>query len=338
VSVRIVREWPPEGGAEEPGISFLDDPAPVLVRADEELLFHLPADGAVVRGRVLSRRGAPVQEFELDFVRYRGLVPRSCESRIVRDSRGSFAEGLAEPGLWAVEVRAAGHAVHRTPPFMAGCGATVDLGDIELGFGGSVRGAVADAYGRPVEHARIHLLRVDWLMTADTPFTDRDGEFEMRGVPPGTYRLFVVSARHPLGVVRSLTVEPGATTRVEVRLPEAVRAVLRVTDESGRPIRGAEVHCIHPDLAPLNSRLLSAYEPPGWGPGETDAEGLVVKPYAPPVPVLVRVRAEGYASRAEVVTLAAPEFRSEVHLVRLAPGTKETIEETSADAPPAAPR
>jgi hypothetical protein len=312
-SVWLSRERPAPASVPAP---LLTDPPPLRVRGPGDLRFVLASAGGFVTGRVVSDSGEPVASFQLTLLRYGRLVPLGTESWLVRQPEGVFREAV-DAGLWAAEIAATGHAVHRTLPFRIDGGSTADLGFIRLGRGSGLVGTVTDAQGQAVPFARIHVLGSDWSTSERRPYTGLDGTFELKDLAAGTYTLFAVSPRHPIGVVPAVRVEEGQTSALRVRLPPPVPVVLRIVDEFGAPVAGAEISATLPALAPLSSRTLDALEPPAWGSNVADADGVVRKPFAPPGPVVVTVRARGFAEKTLAVVLdPAEEVRFEVVLAR----------------------
>lgn len=285
--------------------TFLAEPPPVRVRTgQEELTFVLPARGTTVDGCVVCRAtGQPLPSFEVSFIEYwKGLVPRGSETLDVRDAGGRFTHDLRE-GSWAAEFSAPGYATFRTPVFDSGERATRSLGTIPLGPVGRLRGAVRDAYGEPVSYARLYLLGRELQTNRRPIFTDAQGSYEAATIAPGTYTVFVLSPRHPLGIVRNVEIGEEDASLLDVRLGRPSPVTLVVTDEAGRPVAGAEASYTCEALMPLTSRVLRSHEPPGWGGCKTDGQGRLHKPFFPATRVLFRVKAKGFLRATRVIDL-----------------------------------
>lgn len=316
VSVRLVVPGLDEVEPTERG-TFLAEPGPVRVATGrEDLTFMLPARGTTVDGRVVSHAtGGPVGSYEVSFIEYwHGLIPRRSETSDIRDAEGRFTHDLKE-GSWAAEVTAPGYATYRTPVFAAGGRATWDLGTIRLGPGGSLRGTVRDSVGEAVSYARLYLLGPQLQTNRRPIFTDALGAYEAATVAPGTYTVFVLSPRHPLGIVRNVEIKEDETSVIVIRLGRASPVTLVVTDEEGRPVAGADVSYTCDALMPLTSRLLRSHEPPGWGGFRTDGRGRLFKRYLPATRVQFRVRADGFVCATRFFELA--EDRETVVEIRL---------------------
>lgn len=100
--------------------------------------------------------------------------------------------------------------------------------------GGALRGVVTDAeQGNPLEGVSVAIADLQ-RGTA----TDRNGRFQIGNLPPGTYEV-VVSYVGRSVERRSVTVEAGATTRLEVALPLQETALDEVV-VSASPITGSQ--------------------------------------------------------------------------------------------------
>ncbi len=226
--------------------------------------------GAVLTGLVRAPgTKAPVEDVVIQlFDEKRPLRPYDPDDVHGRltgrtDARGAFRIADVPPG--AVRLVAL-HPDH--PPLIHGpvdvSGRAVDLGELAFDRGATIRGAVADAHGQPGGGATVEarpfgyargdpqLSGRDWKTT-----TDAEGRFELRALPPATYRVMhVIPGRYghsvPLYAVE-VEVEGGETKEVrlvpdgsatlrgrvvtEGDLPSRMRAVLR----SGRDAQGRRV-------------------------------------------------------------------------------------------------
>ncbi|HEX5139114.1 MAG TPA: sigma-70 family RNA polymerase sigma factor [Planctomycetota bacterium] len=304
VAVRIVVPgYESEAAEAEPVL--LPDPRPERALAGaEDVALVLSRSGTVVDGTVVSRViGGPLPSFEASFIEYwHGLIPRGSETLDVRDDRGRFEYELDE-GDWAVEITTPGHASVRTPVFHAGARATLSLGTIALGAGGRLRGAIRDAGGEPVPYARLYLLGPQMQTNRQPIFTDAEGAYDARCITPGAYTVFVLSPRHPLGIVRCVQIAENEMSPLDVRLDRASPVTILVKDDAGQPVAGADVSYTCDALFPLTSRLLRSHEPPGWGGYLTDDHGRLEKAFLPAGRVMFSVRAPGFAKARRVVEL-----------------------------------
>lgn len=191
----------------------------------------------------------------------------------------------------------------------------MSLGTIRLGAGGRLDGAVRDAQGDAVSYARLYLLGPQLQTNRRPIFTDAQGSYEASTIAPGNYTVFVLSPRHPLGIVRNVEIKEDETSPLDVRLGRPSPVTVVVTDEAGRPVAGAEVSYTCDALLPLTSRVLRSHEPPGWGGFRTDEEGRLHKPYFPATRVHFRVKANGFVRAARAVELT--EDRETVVEIRL---------------------
>jgi RNA polymerase sigma-70 factor (ECF subfamily) len=286
-----------------PGV-LLPEPVARAAAGGDELTLVLPGRGTAVDGRVVSAAdGLPVTSFEVSFIEYwHGLIPRRSETLDVRDKDGGFAYELGE-GSWAAEIAAPGYAPYRTPVFDAGSRESWSLGAIRLGPGGELRGSVQDAFGDPAAYARLYLLGAGLQTNRRPIFTDTDGSFDAHAIAAGAYTVFVLSPRHPFGIVRNVVIREGEASVVAVRLQRPSPVTLVVKDQAGRPVPGADVSYTCDALLPLSSRLLRSYEPSGWGGHTTDDAGRLTKRFLPATRVTFRVSAAGYGVATRVAEL-----------------------------------
>jgi hypothetical protein len=288
------------------GDAFRGDPAPceIDVGSDRELAFTLRVHGTVLEGRILSRRdGQPVRAFRVTTIRYRFLIPSVEDERRVAADDGRFRVAVPEGGSWAVEIAAPGYAPLRTGAVSVEDGATADLGTLRLGDAGAVEGVVRDAAGRPVPFARVHVLSAKLETTDEPALTDARGAFAVDALAPGTYAVFAVSPRHPLGIRKGVVVEEGARAAVEMVLPAPAPLAIRVLDAGGRPVAGAKLVYTFEALRPLTSEMVSAYEPATFGSNVSDADGWIRKPFLPPGPLELHILTQGHAALTRTIDL-----------------------------------
>ncbi len=151
---------------------------------------------------------------------------------------GRFRLGGIPPGAHALGVRAEGFAPQRVEVTVAGKpDETVDLGDIELERGLTIRGRVVNVEGQGVAAARIlGLFAGDSPSVPDTT-ADWDGSFVLAGLEPGTYWLNVAAAGHG-GVKRQVA---AGSQDVLVTLAPAGTLTGSVVDERGSAIEAFTV-------------------------------------------------------------------------------------------------
>jgi protocatechuate 3,4-dioxygenase beta subunit len=301
-------------------VEFLKEPAPRIVEAGAaDLEFVFPLAGAVVVGKVVSKHdGLPIRGFNATFIRYRLFLPTDTDFHSYQGGR--FQAELAEPGTWQVDISADGYASHRTPRFEVAAGEVKDLGTIRLGDGGTIAGRVRDAQGRPVPYARINVLNAKLQTNDEEPYTDLEGRFELEGISPDIYTVFAISPRHPLGMVRNVSVREGERTEVDVGFLAPAPLTVAVVDSGGNPVPGAELYFTFPAIAPLNSKLFQSKIPPGYGSHEAGADGLIHQHSLPPGAVTITVEAEGFVPRTRNLRLEPGEPNRVEILLRSKPG------------------
>ncbi|MCZ6573176.1 MAG: carboxypeptidase regulatory-like domain-containing protein, partial [Planctomycetota bacterium] len=286
----------PEQGPEG-GMSFRKKPGPVRVRAGTEgVEFVVPVEGGFIQGRAVSKKtGQPILNYNVQFLRYKMFMPVDNESKRVESEDGRFSYEVSEAGAWAVEIEAEGHAKFRTKPRALNKGGTLDVGDIRLGEAATISGTVRDTQSRPVPFVRVHMLSPKMETNWDAPYTDKKGRYEIGNVSPGRYSLFAVSPRHPLGILRGVEILEGERKQIDFTLSASTPLTVTVFDERGNPLQGAEMVWTFDAIKPINSKMVGRYEPDSFGSNESDASGVIHKPYFPTGNVEFRIEKEGYA-------------------------------------------
>lgn len=113
----------------------------------------------------------------------------------------------------------------------------LDLGDIVLGPGRSVRGRVTDASGKPVEGAQVQVGFANDVLPKPLAETGATGAFQIDGVSHGATTLAVT---HAAFRPQEVAVAAGADD-LDVRLASGVRLTVRVVDVDGKALPGAWV-------------------------------------------------------------------------------------------------
>jgi protocatechuate 3,4-dioxygenase beta subunit len=273
------------------------------------LELHL-APPAVLRGRVVDDRGAPVGAFTLR------VAPQDVETEDLRrfstfgeqrrdfeQAGGSFAlEGLAARRC-VVRAEADEHAdsapavVDLSDP-AAGAGSAVPL-ELVLPRAASLEGRVVDPDGAPAAGATVEptvmeggRLTKRWN---DRTTADADGRFALAGLAPGPIELVATAGGFAPSEVVVLEVAPGETRAVVVlalRLPGAIG--VRALHADGSPRKGQEI----------GARAVAGGT---WGEGSTDSAGRATIDGLAPGRYEVAFRSEGAEpeSDAEIVDVVA---------------------------------
>jgi protocatechuate 3,4-dioxygenase beta subunit len=297
---------------------FHEDPAPVKAEAGrEDLEFIFPLKGGIILGKVVAKDdGRPLKGFDATFIKYKLFIPTDTDMEMYTGD-GTFRYETSEPGTWQVDISATGYASHRTDKFSLAAGEVKELGTIRLGPGGTIAGTVLDAQQQPVPYARINILNEKLQTNEDEPFTDLEGRFTVVDVSPGVYNVFAVSPRHPIGLVRAVTVREGERTEVQVLFVEPAPLTIEVRDPSGQPVEGAALDFTFPAVAPLTSKLFRNKIPPGYGSHKSDAQGTILQPCLPPGEVTITIEASGFEPATKKLELRSGQAnRIEIRLRR----------------------
>ncbi|RKG85038.1 carboxypeptidase regulatory-like domain-containing protein, partial [Corallococcus terminator] len=216
-----------------------EDPK-VIARAGNMAVRVVLTAQSRITGRLAKPNGAPITRFDLN-------------EEPVRDPRGAFTVFVDKPGLQHLSFKAPGHAFTQRDVRVP-AGRDVDLGEVRIEAGHTVRGRVVDdATGEPLEGVEISLsLTPEELKAAaeeesgekyeiyeaDGSFLDattaRDGTFTLPSVESRPYRL---TARHTgAGEYATLERTLGPTEdRLELRLQGDTRLEVTVKDAQGKP-------------------------------------------------------------------------------------------------------
>ncbi len=292
--------------------------AQTVKAGDTSILLLVDVSSMSAVGRVVAAQsGQPVPAFYVSLLRYETFLPKYVGGRNVRQGDGTFKMSIEKPGRYALEFRADGFATHRTGSFVVAADESKEIDDVKLISPAVVSGVVRDAAGQPIPYARVYA--VNYKMQADNnaPWTDEQGRYRLKGLDVGPYTLFVISPKHPLAMERGVVAKAGVTVERNVTLSLASPLLLRVVDEQNAPLAGAELTYTFDGLAPLNSKLLASYEPPGFGKNTSDANGRIRKPSMPPKSIRVTIEKEGYETVRRSIDVSEGEPREvEIRMVR----------------------
>ncbi|MEM8885589.1 MAG: sigma-70 family RNA polymerase sigma factor [Planctomycetota bacterium] len=286
---------------------FTASPSPRRVTVGAEPIEGLRIDavlvreGAVVRGRVVdATTGRAIPQASFNFQRYKFLMPQHALMTSSWDREGKFEEELDTPGSYTVTVRADGYSAWTSKRFQVKQQGEIDLGTIKLPSVFELAGVVKDAQGVPVPYTQVHLLGGAGQLRASV-FTDSGGRFRIQQSDVGLFNVFAVSPRHPVAVMRAVSISQDKTEPIQIRLPAASPLTVRVRDENGQPIAGAKFVYSFPAVAPFTSKEFGSFEPPSYGANESDTEGVVRKPYMPAARVTIQVSKKGFGLVRKVI-------------------------------------
>lgn len=259
------------------------------VRAADAVTTSREWHGRVVRGRCVSRDGAVVVGARIESA----LASAPVES----DHDGRFSlqlpfasRRLDTPSTQLDVVVIAAHYAKKRLSFLATSNTAIELGDIRLSPGGTIRGRVLDTADRPLG-AQLDLVRGNpsaeawWAFeprASEAPLVEpihaaRDGTFVVEHLDEGWYALVPREETLTCDAPIAVAVIANGASDVTVRLRPAAddeRVSVVVADADGIPLAGARVQWI-----------LAFDNPLGRGPTrrnvETDANGrcaLIVPP------------------------------------------------------------
>jgi hypothetical protein len=201
-----------------------------------------------LRGRVVSKadqlpvQGATVSQRKGDQRMWSG--PSQDEaSQAETDEAGAFALEHLAPGRYVLTIEHLDYAPAEQKVRLRE-GSNKEL-LIELGSGGRIVGTVTTADGSPVAGAQIYV-RGGMMSMPEAVLTDAQGNYEIAGVPPGSYTVMLM----PQGMggggsaggsveIKQAAVREGAEERVDFVLGGGA-AVFGTVTRNGQPVVGAQ--------------------------------------------------------------------------------------------------
>jgi RNA polymerase sigma factor (sigma-70 family) len=164
----------------------------------------------------------------------------TVSSSVMTDMDGHAVYRLIRPGIYDLSVRYEGS---RSPAQKFEIRAGENTAHFQIpGRAGarwegkikSISGTVRDATtGRPIRGVHVWVKR-----PRRNAYTDAQGNYSLRGLPPGKYDLYASMDGYGLQVVWKTEVRPGEERTLHVALEPAATLHVRVIDGQGRPVCG----------------------------------------------------------------------------------------------------
>lgn len=247
---------PARSGSSELSLEPGRDPA-LPVPTERNTIAYEAAPKKVVRHLqgALIAHGRPMKE---------GRVEIHIGERVVAEARtndfGRFQiHFVQEPEEAELVTIARGFVPLRQPLGFKQVGSTESLGNLRLMWALPLPGQVLSPQGRPLAGARVEIgLGIQSAQRVDLEtVTDDNGEFLFREAPRG--QIVITASKEGFGA-RRMEHSHGSTFPVEIKLRRGHLLRLRVTDELGRPLEGAEIEISASDPGAPAQRELSDRE------------------------------------------------------------------------------
>lgn len=158
--------------------------------------------GGSIQGRVIDPDGKPVARARVmtqdntwtddEFTHAIGFqFPTNATTVDVRtDSDGRFTCSGLNPAVYQLVVTAPGFTTFSKNNFRVSEGVVTPAGDLRMARGGTVRGTLFDAAGKPVGNGTIRLRAIDGVQYVNmSTKTGGDGKFVLENCPPGRFSL-----------------------------------------------------------------------------------------------------------------------------------------------------
>ncbi len=217
----------------EPGVTI--DPIHMVLSAGRQVL-----------GAAVDSNGNPVADVDvallwpLDPSDFRSPFDAPAVATTTNE-RGAFAFPAVAPGDYELRLRHPGYSDRPPAPIDVPSGESdLDLGDLTLVAGGTIRGIVTDPDGEPVPGASLQARGRNRIGgTVRTATTDADGRFQMTGLSTDLADLGIRASGYPLLVRPGIRVDSGDSVLIELVPGSAVSG--RVVDAGGNDAVGVPV-------------------------------------------------------------------------------------------------
>lgn len=227
------------------------------VKPGEHETVKLAADprSALVEGTVLDPDGVPLPDTPIWLMReHRSLISRVHTHS---DARGHFA--IAVPPFTTI---GASHDAFAPVAVAIPLEESSRVREITLRFdtvGAIATGLVVDARGRPVAGAEVQIGHSNDARVAEATdeaqvlarlhctHTDSRGRFRFASLVPGHTQVVAASRAHG-GARQLVALQSGATTEIELVLPDMAVVSGQVSDAAGNPVAGASVRVGRPGV------------------------------------------------------------------------------------------
>jgi hypothetical protein len=214
--------------------------AAVVVRSTGEKAIRITtSNGGFIRGRIVDEEGRPLKGYARAEAFQGHLLPEIASSLLVADSRsdGTFAIGPMPLGAFRLHIDAQAHMAQRIDAVLGRRGQLVDLGDVALNAGVTIRGRVRDHENEGIPGATVQAVSHGPHSDEVTTESGADGEFQLKGLRRGGHQLSARATGYAAGYAQA----DAPAEAVGIVLDEQSGLSGRVVDESDVPVEDAEV-------------------------------------------------------------------------------------------------
>jgi hypothetical protein len=213
---------------------------------------------AIYSGRFLDDASNPIPKFRVRVRPSDSIGNREIRSESIRDKLGKFSvKGLA-PGLWDFEFSAEGVTPLVVERVSVREGEKIENQDLHCRAGVSIGGLVKSVSGKPIQGALVRMDFRESFSPEDKTYTtlqtstNSNGEFEIKNLLAGRYKIWVTHPAFAPSGEREVTLAEGPKTMLDFNLPKPGSLRLVVRDEEGNTVPGAQAWLFHGD-SPIDS-------------------------------------------------------------------------------------
>lgn len=201
---------------------------------------------AIYSGRFLDTDDKPLTKFRVRIRPSESFGRQEVRTEPIRDKEGKFVIKNLGPGLWDFEFSADG----TTPLVLSRIalreGELMEDQELHAQDGASIGGVAKSTSGRPIAGGLVRMEFLESFSTSDKTYTtlqastNSNGEFEVKNLLPGRYKVWCAHPAFAPSGEREVVVEEGPRTQIDFSLPKPASLRLVVRDREGNTVPSAQ--------------------------------------------------------------------------------------------------